>query len=78
MKFWQVALVSGCCSKEPLYQSYNCTPFDTLSLITDGVDLVDDGITVYANGVVQCGYSNISWTGASVSDLAALIAWWRG
>ncbi|AAW41718.2 hypothetical protein CNB03480 [Cryptococcus deneoformans JEC21] len=25
----------------------------------------NDGITVYANGVVQCGYSNISWTGAS-------------
>ncbi|OXG31563.1 hypothetical protein J008_01233 [Cryptococcus neoformans] len=25
----------------------------------------NDGITVYADGVVQCGYANISWTGAS-------------
>lgn len=26
----------------------------------------NDGITVTANGVVQCGYANISWTGASL------------
>lgn len=41
-------------------------------LETDCVGRVDDGITVYADGVMQCGYANISWTGASVSDLCSV------
>lgn len=45
---------------------------DMCSLVADCVDLVDDGITVTANGVVQCGYANISWTGASVSDVCSV------
>lgn len=45
---------------------------DMCSLVADCVDLVDDGIMVTANDVVQCGYANISWTGASVSDVCSV------